>query len=150
MRSYHRYDEKAMNISAICTGTGSGHVQFYNQENRLHNIDAPKIRRSCRSASRIIRDDATRSQDGTVFPDCCFRNRLIAMQRRLASNLSFTAEQKYIWMTQSYPDIFQWVPQPPDRLLPGQPRKPQPHPGQKRPHIVDLDQRHFIIPISLR
>lgn len=39
------------------------------------------------------------------------QNRLIAMQRRLSGNLSFTAEQKYQWMTQAFPDIFQRVPQ---------------------------------------
>lgn len=39
------------------------------------------------------------------------QNRLIAMQRRLSGNLSYTAEQKYQWLTQSFPDIFQRVPQ---------------------------------------
>lgn len=39
------------------------------------------------------------------------QNRLINMQRRLSGNLSFTAEQKYQWLLQSFPDIFQRVPQ---------------------------------------
>lgn len=39
------------------------------------------------------------------------QNRLINMQRRLSGNLSFTAEQKYQWLLQSFSDIFQRVPQ---------------------------------------
>lgn len=39
------------------------------------------------------------------------QNRLIALQRRLSGNLSFSAEQKYRWLLQAHPDIFQRVPQ---------------------------------------
>ncbi|HAN65201.1 MAG TPA: cyclic nucleotide-binding protein [Chitinophagaceae bacterium] len=39
------------------------------------------------------------------------QNRLIAMQRRLSGNLSLSAEQKYRWLLQAHPDIFQRVPQ---------------------------------------
>jgi ribosomal protein L10 len=39
------------------------------------------------------------------------QNSLIALQRRLIGSMSLTAEEKYLKLTNTYPDIIQRVPQ---------------------------------------
>lgn len=113
MRSYH-IDEKGNEHILQFALEGwwiTDMYSFYTGEPASYNIDALEDSEILQISQQNYEEMMQRVPRMERYFRLLLQNRLIAMQRRLASNLSFTAEQKYIWMTQSYPDIFQRVPQ---------------------------------------
>ena len=84
---------------------------FLTGEPSVYNIDALEDSELLLITATANEEMLTKVPRMEKYFRLLLQNNMIAMQRRLVASLSFTAEEKYTRMLNSYPDIIQRVPQ---------------------------------------